>query len=83
MQEIGLNIPESDIVSKICDGLPIVERNWIWRYRPESLSELDKVFGNWLEFKEKLKHKTEGKTNAEIKRFEEKVAKLETKEKKH
>ena len=55
MREIDPNVPEADIVSKICDGLPIVERDWIWRYRPESLSELEKVFGNWLEFKEKLK----------------------------
>ena len=81
MREIDEKVPESEIVSKICDGLPIVERDWIWRYKPETLSDLDKVFGNWLEFKEKLKHKNTSEVNAEIKRLEEKVAQLETKEK--
>ena len=64
MREIDPKVPESEIVSKICDGLPIVERDWIWRYKPSNLTELDNTFGNWLEFKEKLKHKTESEVNA-------------------
>jgi len=81
MREIDQTVEESKIVSKICDGIPVVERDWIWRYRPQDLAELDRVFGYWLEFKEKLKHKTDGETESEIKKLEEKVAQLEAKEK--
>jgi len=81
MREIDPTVEEDKIASTICDGLPLVERDWIWRYRPQTLSELDKTFGYWLEHKEKMKHKTENEANQEIARLEEKVKALEAKEK--
>ena len=81
MREIDPTVGEDKIASTICDGLPLIERDWIWRYRPQNLTELDKVFGFWLEHKEKMRHKTETETNEEITRLEEKVKALEAKEK--
>ena len=81
MREIDPTVGEDKIVSTICDGLPLIERDWIWRYRPQNLTELDKIFGFWLEHKEKMRHKTETETNEEITRLEEKIKALEAKEK--
>jgi len=69
MKEINPNEPEKNIVSKICDGLPSAERDYIWRYRPETLDALNTEFSHWLEHKEKMKRKTESEKDKAIEKL--------------
>lgn len=79
MKEINPNEPEKNIVSKICDGLPTAERDYIWRYRPESLDELNTEFSHWLEHKEKMKRRTESEKDKDIERLTIEVEKFKKK----
>lgn len=76
MKEINPNEPENNIVSKICDRLPSAERDYIWRYYFQNLDELNKEFSHWLEYKEKIKRRTERKKDKDIERLTIEVEKL-------
>lgn len=76
MKEINPEESESKIVSKICDGLPLAERDYIWRKRPQNLDELNREFSYWLEHKEKMKRQTESEKDKDIERLTIEIEKL-------
>lgn len=76
VREIDPLASEEKIIKKVIQGLPLKERDFILREKPQTMHALDRAFLAWLKYKESMEEGKGRELESKVEQLEKKILQL-------